>query len=93
MAKQDDYIKTALRLPADLHARIQLAAEKAGRSMNAELINRLDMSFEKGRVLEITVHADMDLTMKQLHAVLNEIRHHVDPDQAISLNVLMNKVA
>ena len=45
MAKQDDYIKTALRLPTALHTRIQLAAEKAGRSMNAEIISRVEQSF------------------------------------------------
>lgn len=44
MANQDDYIKTALRLPRDLHAQLHLAAEKAGRSLNAELIARLEGS-------------------------------------------------
>jgi hypothetical protein len=43
--KQDDYLKTALRLPRDLHARIHEAAEKAGRSMNAEIVARLEASF------------------------------------------------
>jgi len=38
---QDDYIKTALRLPPDLHAEIKSAAEYHGRSMNAEIIARL----------------------------------------------------
>lgn len=42
---QDEYIKTALRLPRDLHASVQEAAERAGRSMNAEIIQRLDHSF------------------------------------------------
>lgn len=48
MAKQDDYIKTQVRLPSDLHARIQLAAEKTGRSMNAEILSRLEWSFTAG---------------------------------------------
>jgi hypothetical protein len=38
---QDDYIKTALRLPPDLHAEIKSAAEYHGRSMNAEILARL----------------------------------------------------
>ena len=38
---QDDYIKTALRLPRELHAEIKDAAEYHGRSMNAEIIARL----------------------------------------------------
>ncbi|MFT4068953.1 Arc family DNA-binding protein [Paraburkholderia sp.] len=41
MATQDDYIKTALRLPRHLHADISVSAENAGRSMNAEIIDRL----------------------------------------------------
>lgn len=44
MATQDEYIKTALRLPRDLHTAVQEAAERAGRSMNAEIIRRLELS-------------------------------------------------
>lgn len=53
MAKQDDYIKTALRLPSDLHSRIQLAAEKSGRSMNSEIVERLARSID-GEALGMT---------------------------------------
>lgn len=45
LTSQDDFIKTALRLPKDVHARIQEAASAAGRSMNAEIIARLEASF------------------------------------------------
>lgn len=34
-------IKTAMRIPADLHADLQEAAERAGHSMNAEIVDRL----------------------------------------------------
>lgn len=44
MANQDDFIKTALRIPRGLHAGIQAAAEQSGRSMNAEIIGRLQES-------------------------------------------------
>lgn len=50
MALQDEYIKTALRLPPDLHERVHQAADKAGRSFNSELIARLAGSFEAGDV-------------------------------------------
>jgi len=43
---QDDYMKTALRLPRDLHAKIQEAATTSGKSLNSELIARLDESFD-----------------------------------------------
>jgi hypothetical protein len=38
---QDNYIRTALRLPRDLHQRVQEDAERNGRTMNAEIIARL----------------------------------------------------
>jgi hypothetical protein len=41
---QDDYIKTALRLPRHLHADASVAAQNAGRSLNAELIDRIGKS-------------------------------------------------
>lgn len=38
---QSDYIKTALRLPPDLHAEILADAERHGHSMNTEILFRL----------------------------------------------------
>lgn len=38
---QDDIIKTAIRLPRDLHADIISSAAYHGRTMNAEMIARL----------------------------------------------------
>jgi hypothetical protein len=42
---QDDFQKTALRLPRDLHEKVVSAANASGRSMNAEIIARLQASF------------------------------------------------
>ncbi|MEJ5128186.1 hypothetical protein WH367_19255 [Comamonas sp. MYb21] len=39
---QDDYIRTALRVPPDLHKVIHAAADKAGRSFNAQLVFLLE---------------------------------------------------
>ena len=41
-------MKTALRLPRDLHAQVQEAAKANSRSMNAEIVARLQASFEQG---------------------------------------------
>jgi hypothetical protein len=46
MAKQDDYTKTALRLPRDLHQLLTEAAAQRGQSLNAEMVSRLLDSFE-----------------------------------------------
>lgn len=42
---QDDYMKTALRLPRELHAQLMEAARERGRSFNSEVIDRLQASF------------------------------------------------
>lgn len=41
---QSDYVKSALRLPRDLHAQVSDDAERNGRSLNAEIISRLRTS-------------------------------------------------
>ena len=38
---QAGYIQTAVRIPPELHAELQDAAERNGRSMNAEILGRL----------------------------------------------------
>jgi hypothetical protein len=43
---QTDYIKTALRLPPRLHSQVHEAAKGAGRTYNAELIDRIQASFD-----------------------------------------------
>ncbi|MDV7397487.1 Arc family DNA-binding protein, partial [Arthrospira platensis SPKY1] len=43
--------KTALRLPRWLHESIHEAADKNGRSMNAEIVARLEQSFNTGQGL------------------------------------------
>lgn len=47
MAQQDDFIRTALRVPPDLHKSIHEAAKVAGRTFNAEIVHRLQLSFEQ----------------------------------------------
>lgn len=43
---QSDFIKTALRLPRELHARIQASAEGHGASLNTEIIQLLQKALE-----------------------------------------------
>lgn len=38
---QDDYIRTALRLPPELHRQVKAAAKAAGHTMNAEILARV----------------------------------------------------
>jgi len=43
---QDDFHKTGVRMPRDLHAKLHAAAAGSGRSYNAEIVARLQSSFE-----------------------------------------------
>lgn len=45
MATQDDYIRTALRVPPGLHAQIHAAARASNRTFNAEIVDRLERTF------------------------------------------------
>ena len=42
----DEIQKTALRLPKSLHEAVHKAAKESGRTMNAEIVYRLQQSFE-----------------------------------------------
>lgn len=46
---QKDYVKTALRLPPDLHAALHEAALGAERTYNGEIVNRLRSTFAAKR--------------------------------------------
>jgi hypothetical protein len=72
---QDDYIKTALRLPRGLHALLIDAAEANGRSLNAEIIARL---------LQQPLEAKLEELSKQnleIKSLAREILHSVASQQ------------
>jgi hypothetical protein len=64
MATQDDFVKTALRLPRELHAEIQAAALAAGRSMNAEIIGRLQTKDDAASLLLERLRTSEDELLK-----------------------------
>jgi hypothetical protein len=46
MGEQDDYFRTQIRFPPELHAKLKEAQKDSKRSFNAEIITRLEASFE-----------------------------------------------
>lgn len=46
---QKDYVKTALRLPPDLHAALHEAAAEGDRTYNGEIVSRLRSTFKAKR--------------------------------------------
>jgi hypothetical protein len=87
MATQDDYVKTALRLPRSVHAKLQEAADASAKSMNSEIIARLEASFTGGdqsalitaiaRLNLNLANLEIDLTISKLEAGLlaQSLRH------------------
>jgi hypothetical protein len=70
---QKNFVKTALRLPPELHAAVHEAAQKNGRSYNAELVERVQRSFET----EERAQADelmREMRRTQLHLERAELR-------------------
>lgn len=65
MATQDDYIRTALRVPPELHAKIHEAAKSNNRTFNAEIVARLDGSLADDTI-EVTGFND------QLRAIFED---------------------
>lgn len=89
LAPQDDYMKTALRLPRDVHARIQEAATAAGRSMNAEMVARLQESFAPREPVTVRINlvAGEETKMKDIQAVLELLKPGIGVDQGVELVV------
>lgn len=67
MATQDDYIRTALRVPPGLHAQIHEAAKGNNRTFNAEIVARLQRTFENNS----TSGNLITMTMDDLDALVN----------------------
>lgn len=60
MATQDDYIRTALRVPPGLHAQIHAAARASNRTFNAEIVDRLERTFSNQTSNQLGPSKDTD---------------------------------
>lgn len=58
MSREDPQMK--IRLPADLKDSVEVAAKANNRSMNAEIVARLQASFDKGKDKPISNYATVD---------------------------------
>jgi len=66
-ATQDDFVKTSLRLPQDLHESLSALAEYNGHSLNAEILAHLRAAplLELVQTL-VKDNADMKLMLREL---------------------------
>lgn len=65
---QDDYVKTSLRIPRELHTQLQQVAEYNGRTLNAEILDRLQAApiYDLLRVL-MRDAAETKALVKEIH--------------------------
>lgn len=78
-AWKDQYM---LRLPDGMRDRIAELAKASGRSMNAEIVARLERSLETDEETENAL-ADHEKRIEQLERWVDDLRlsaHHYDPD-------------
>jgi len=90
LGSQDDFIKTALRLPKDLHAALQASALKEGRSMNAQALMLLTCMLRADEIIASAPHSSQDISpkptsdidrMTQHQASLYRARNALLPDK------------
>jgi hypothetical protein len=82
MAKQDDYTKTALRLPRELHQKLTDAASDSGHSLNTEMVYRLDSSF--GQADDSDRQIEINAILKGLRDTIAEVaRNDNERDDAV----------
>ena len=70
MARQDPQLK--LRLPEDLKDKIAKAAEKSGRSMNAEIVSRLEQSIDFE-----DEYGDLETVMREIWDDIDKLKAQV----------------
>ncbi len=72
---KEDQFRSQFRLPYPLYERLQAAAEQANRSLNAEIVSRLEASFSAddpvGRLLSVLEERDKRL-LEEMRAGLRE---------------------
>ena len=91
--EEDRYTRITLRIPRDLHEKLQLAADCTSKSMNAEIVARLEKSFKEepidpsslsGIQQQILGLVDENIKMRQLLTEhLEFIGVKLSPDEQI----------
>lgn len=75
-----------LRLLPELRERIEAAAKESGRSMNAEIVTRLQESFEP-RTVKIDLTVDEGATVGDIKRVLERLKPEIGADEPIELTL------
>lgn len=80
-----DFEKFMLRMPEGMRDRISREAKANGRSMNAELIARIEKTLEDDTALEKLadrveeLEADLEKRLQELEKAMYDVTHHLFP--------------
>lgn len=66
---KNDYFRSQFRLPNDLYEKLKAEAERSGRSLNSEIVARLDGSFQPALIEQVSALLD-----EQTRQLVDEIR-------------------
>jgi Arc-like DNA binding domain len=73
--EQSDYQKTALRIPKELHTKIIEAAKANNRTMNAEIIDRLEKSLSSQPIDKVYMTTQQ---IKDIIKIVSDIQMRID---------------
>lgn len=77
LAMSRDINPFGLRMPPELRERIEESARESGRSMNAEIVHRLNESFEIDAAEELS-EEELDIRLREMSKQLNKLLQVVD---------------
>ncbi len=89
--EEDRYMRITLRIPRDLHARLDRMAEQTSKSLNAEIVGRLEESFA-APVAAFQREADFQIAAIQSRAALMNMRFELARSRVDSLQFRMELI-
>lgn len=76
MSNQADHTIVRLRVPPELKQKIEESAEKNNRSQSAEMVARLEQSFDKGNAHETEMYL-MNVMVKEQQKQIDQLQEMV----------------
>ncbi|HCK31104.1 MAG TPA: toxin-antitoxin system HicB family antitoxin [Acinetobacter ursingii] len=77
MAENPKHVTVRLRVPPELRDKISKSSEQYNRSMNADMVARLEQSFEAQISHEFEIHV-MEIMLKEQQDKINSLIQSVD---------------
>ncbi len=80
VTENPDEVRLTLRMPAGVRAHLTNMAKANGRSLNAEIVGRLERTIteetEYGNIYEFT--GELDQRLEKLESTVQKIKHRID---------------